>query len=174
MNDNINLCEILKDCPINTGFYSPLIGDCKLSNVNSCDVVVANSKGALHINPDATATFCEHKTVELMLFPSQTQQDWSKWQCPKSKKPKFDPNTLQPFDKIIVRDNSVESWSAALFSHIVYDLSEYDIEGSDDVEFIIATTGSSDFSYCIPFNDETKHLIGTTDKAPEYYRYWED
>ena len=27
---------------------------------------------------------------------------------------------------------------------------------------------------CIPYNDETKHLVGTTDEAHEYYRYWED
>ena len=27
---------------------------------------------------------------------------------------------------------------------------------------------------CIPYNEETKHLVGTTDEAPEYYRYWED
>lgn len=22
--------------------------------------------------------------------------------------------------------------------------------------------------------DETKHLVGTTEEAPEFYRYWED
>lgn len=26
----------------------------------------------------------------------------------------------------------------------------------------------------IPYNDDTKHLIGTTEEAPEYYRYCED
>ena len=26
----------------------------------------------------------------------------------------------------------------------------------------------------IPYNDETKHLVGTTDEAPEFYKYWED
>ena len=30
------------------------------------------------------------------------------------------------------------------------------------------------YQYCIPYNDETKHLVGTTEEAPEYYRYWED
>ena len=28
--------------------------------------------------------------------------------------------------------------------------------------------------YCIPYNEDTKHLVGTTEEAPEYYRYWED
>ena len=30
------------------------------------------------------------------------------------------------------------------------------------------------YKYCIPYNDDTKHLVGTKDEAPEYYRYWED
>ena len=30
------------------------------------------------------------------------------------------------------------------------------------------------FNMVIPYNDETKHLIGTTEEAPEYYRYWEN
>ena len=30
------------------------------------------------------------------------------------------------------------------------------------------------YLYCIPYNNDTKRLVGTTDEAPEYYRYWED
>ena len=30
------------------------------------------------------------------------------------------------------------------------------------------------YDICIPYNDDTKHLLGTTDEAPEYYRYLED
>ena len=33
--------------------------------------------------------------------------------------------------------------------------------------------GIGDVNVVIPYNDETKHLVGTTDEAPEYYRYWE-
>ena len=33
---------------------------------------------------------------------------------------------------------------------------------------------NASFKYCIPYNNDTKHLIGTTEEAPEYYRYWED
>ena len=29
-------------------------------------------------------------------------------------------------------------------------------------------------AYCIPFNDDTKHLLDTNEEAPEFYRYWED
>ena len=30
------------------------------------------------------------------------------------------------------------------------------------------------YKYCIPYNDDTKHLVGTFEEAPEFYRYWED
>lgn len=158
MNENINLCEILKDCPINTGFYSPIIGDCKLSSVNSFDVVVANLKGTLHINPDATATIYGYKTVELMLLPSQTQRDWSKWKYPK---PKFDPKTLKPFDRVLVSVGG--KWQCDLFSHML----------SGDI-FNKRCIGVGDINVVIPYNDDTKHLVGTANEAPDFYRYWEN
>ena len=34
--------------------------------------------------------------------------------------------------------------------------------------------GAEPYVYCIPYNDATKHLIGTKEEAPEYYEYWED
>ena len=161
MNENVNLCEILKNCPINTGFYSPMIGNCKLSSVNSFEVVVSNQKGVLHINPNATATLNGYKTVELMLFPSQTQRDWSKWKCPK---PKFDPKTFKPFDRVLVSEDGYEDafWAAAIFSHF------------SQGKILPAYCGSNFYSQVIPYNDDTKHLVGTSDEAPEDYRYWED
>ena len=30
------------------------------------------------------------------------------------------------------------------------------------------------YIYCIPYNDETKHLLGTDSEAPDYYQYWKD
>lgn len=158
MNENVNLCEILKGCPINTGFYSPMIGNCKLSSVNSFEVVVSNQKGVLHINPNATATLNGYKTVELMLFPSQTQRDWSKWKCPK---PKFDPKTLKPFDKVIVKPDNGD-WHCSILSH------------RDEHSFYYRTIDGYGYPNIVPYNDETKHLVGTSDKAPKFYRYWED
>lgn len=71
---------------------------------------------------------------------------------------KFDPKTLKPFDRVLVRDRDIEHWICSLFSHIIND--EYLCIGSC-------------FIYCIPYNDDTKHLVGTKEEAPEYYRYWE-
>lgn len=78
-------------------------------------------------------------------------------------KPKFDPKTLKPFDKVLVRDSHNAVWFCKWFSHIM-DLSKF---------YKYATTGCL-YRYCIPFNDETEHLVGTTDEAPEFYKYWED
>lgn len=56
-----------------------------------------------------------------------------------------------------------------IFSHIVGDL--IDCDNSEKVYVLIATTRGI-FSYYIPYNDETKHLVGTTKEAPEFYKYW--
>ena len=75
---------------------------------------------------------------------------------------KFDPKTLKPFDRVIVRNHNGE-WECAIFSHI----KDYGNRYMYDCCYMI-------YRYCIPYNDETKHLVGTTEEAPEYYRYWEE
>ena len=35
-------------------------------------------------------------------------------------------------------------------------------------------TASGNYAWCIPYNDETKHLVGTNDEAPDFYKYWEE
>ena len=29
-------------------------------------------------------------------------------------------------------------------------------------------------SAVIPYDDDTEHLVGTTEGAPDFYKYWED
>lgn len=76
------------------------------------------------------------------------------------KNPKFDPKTLHPFDRVLVRDNCESEWQCDIFSHINYELEMLPYK----------CTGCS-YRYCIPYNEETKHLVGTTGEAPEYYRF---
>ena len=75
---------------------------------------------------------------------------------------KFDPKTLKPFDKILVTDEHHTRWRCTFFSHIV-----------DKLNYKYFTIDSC-YKLCIPYNDDTKHLVGTTDEAPEYYKYWDD
>lgn len=77
---------------------------------------------------------------------------------------KFDPKTLQPFDRVLVK-NSISSdiWKCGLFSHI-----------EDDAALYKYSCAGSSYETCIPYNDDTKHLVGTTEEAPKFYRYWEE
>ena len=99
---------------------------------------------------------------ECILFPSKDQRDWSKFTASWLKKERFNPNTLQPFDKVLAR-NDMEDWSCMFFSHIIKDEETYPY-----------ACGYDWFTQCIPYNDDTKHLLGTNKEAPEFYRYWED
>lgn len=163
MNENLNLAEILKDCPKCTKLYSTIFGEVEFIECDNLYQIIVikeskyycfTSKGVFIFNG------IKYNTGECTLFPSKDQRDWSKF---KIKKPKFDPKTLQPFDKVLVRDDSLECWEAQLFSHII----------KDENHFPYVCTNDSN-RYCIPYNDDTKHLVGTTDEAPEFYRYWED
>ena len=160
MNEKLNLVEILKECPSGTKLYSTVLGEVELDSVKNggeypIKVLLKNDTDSF--TKDGRI-FTRYKG-ECMLFPSQEQRDWSKF---KVKKPKFDPNTLQPFDKVLAR-NYREDWNCTFFSHIVKDEDTYPYACGYDM-----------FTYCIPYNDDTKHLVGTEKEAPEYYRYWED
>ena len=73
------------------------------------------------------------------------------WDSEKKKvvnlKPKFD--ELKPFDKVVVRCSEADRWSIDFFSYKVHN------------GYIC--TGDAWFGYCLPYNDETAHLLGTTD-----------
>lgn len=64
-------------------------------------------------------------------------------------KPKWTPKT---FDNVITRVHNKAIWTANIFSHI-------------DQHGKYVTIGCiSGYTYCLPYNDETAHLIGTTDE----------
>ena len=84
-------------------------------------------------------------------------------------KPKFDPKTLQPFDKVLVRNCTADKWKCAHFSYM-----EPSFKGTIYVTSMLFRDRIHYNDNCIPYNDDTKHLVGTTDEAPEFYRYWDD
>lgn len=166
MNKNIDLTKILKDCPMYEPFWSPMLGDVKFHHIDheAKRILITLKTGTQwDINPDATITFANVTSPEIMLYPSKEQRDWSKFTAPWLKKERFDPKTLQPFDKVLVRDDYKEHWLCRFFSHIV-----------DRTHIYKYITIGSAYKYCIPYNEDTKHLVGTKEEAPEYYRYWEE
>lgn len=162
MNENLNLVEILKDCPEGTKLYSPLYGDVELVKVHHHDenlpIEIKLSNNTFDCFSKDGRIFTEFNG-ECILFPSREQRDWSKF---KIKKPKFDPETLQPFDKVLAKFKKEDDWRCTFFSHI-----------RRNAVYKYAATDCA-YKYCIPYNDDTKHLVGTFEEAPEFYRYWED
>ena len=165
MNENIDLTKILKDCPEGFKLYTPLFGEVELKVIggNKYPIITTPTEDDCSIAAfTKDGSSYQRKDAECLLFPSKDQRDWSKFTAPWYKKEKFDPETLKPFDKVLVGDTHSKPWRCSLFSHIE----------TDRHLFPYATSGGN-YSYCIPYNDDTKHLVGTTEEAPEFYRYWE-
>ena len=164
MNEKIDLTKILKNCPKGTKLYSLVHGEVEFQkvNINVTYSIFVKLKNGLIENFTPNGKLFNHYNGECILFPSRKQRDWSKFTAPWYKKEKFDPKTLQPFDKVLILD-TYDVWQIEIFSHI---------RGTDaDLWYQCL---DNYYSICIPYNDDTKHLVGTTDEAPEYYRYWED
>ena len=160
MNENIDLTKILKDCPKGTKFYSTVLGEVTFKDIvddAKFPIIVSYKCGLYEESFMADGRMLDY-VGECTLFPSKDQRDWSKFTAPWYKKEKFDPKTLKPFDKVLVRLLNFK-WRVNFFSN---------------KEYGAYTCIEHAFKYCIPYNDDTKHLVGTTDEAPEYYRYWED
>ena len=267
MNENLNLVEILKDCPKGIKLYSTIFGDVKFNHVeNDTYPIVLDVREGFTFRVSQDGRYINDFNGECTLFPSKEQRDWSKFNPKKEGfvptcefkdgdilsykckslqnrtiyiyrcrervntayyvaisggtdaelmidnigrwalngyndtarfateeekqklfqaikdngykwnaetkilekliKPKFDPKTLHPFDRVLVRLTRDCIWNATFFSH-------YDKEINWGCHPCV-TTSCKSYDKCIPYNDETKHLLGTSDEAPEYYRYWED
>lgn len=161
MNEDLNLEKILKYCQKGTKLYSTVFGEVKLEEVkeNSRYPITVKTKIECFESFTSSGRWMKNYDGECLLFPSKEQRDWSKF---KPKQPKFDPKTLQVFDKVLVRDSDSENWMIQLFSHI--------IEGEAGYPYLCI---NNPYKYCIPCDGNTKHLVGTTEEAPVYYRYWE-
>jgi len=174
MNENLDLTKILEGCPEGTEFYHagwdavvkfagidlsssyPIRLKLHHNTYNTIGILVVTKKGTYYDS-------------ECLLFPSKDQRDWSKfvrfWDKPKVEEPMvemFDENTLKPFDKVLVRDFLSDEWVGDFFEKIL----------ENDIYYNVACAICR-WAQCIPYNEETKHLLGTTDDCPEYYKWWE-
>ena len=163
MNENIDLTNILKDCPIGWKLYTPLYGEVEFKEICvSLGYAINTSYGHRLVSFTKEGFYYDAEGAECLLFPSAEQRDWSKFTAPWYKKEKFDPKTLNPFDKVLVRDSEDLKWKVDFYSH----REEY-------IRFPYICVGSM-HKYCIPYNEDTAFLVGTKDEAPEFYRYWKD
>lgn len=164
MNENLDLIKILKNCPPGYKFWSSIYGDIEFVTISSNMVIF----DLLHLRFTELKVYKNGKysvfaEAECVVFPSKDQRDWSKFTAPWYIKERFDPKTLQPFDKVLVRDYVNDKWRCDMFSHI---------DETDDIFPYNSLVLKN--KCCIPYNKDTKYLVGTIEEAPEYYKYWEE
>ena len=180
MNENLDLTKILEGCPEGTEFYSTIFGKVRFVGIGISDEYpiklraynkYTSSLEGLYYTKEGNP-YCA-SDGECTLFPAKDQRDWSKferfWDKPKVER--FDPKTFQPFDKVLARCTESE-WMPTLFGFLI-DTDKKDphspfINGERVVCIDIG------YHQCIPYNEETKHLVGTLDDCPECYKWWEE
>ena len=163
MNENLDLTKILDGCPAGTEFYHLIFGQVALREIIDdeypiiVEPIINTTRSSLTKDGRLNAKY----DGECLLYPSKDQRDWSKfvrfWDEPDVSK--FDVETFHPFDKVLVRDYYNERWRVDIFGFMLNDC------------ICCCTTN---WRYCIPYNEETKNLIGTTDDCPKFYKWWED
>ena len=165
MNENLNLVEILKDCPKGTKLYSSVFGMVELDHINirtNYPIVIKLKGTEGYESLTSERKMCVAYVGECHLSPSREVRDWCKFMLKKSK---FDPQTLQAFDKVLVKmgNESYNTWYADFIAEPAH--------AKNETPLIL---GAKEANMVIPYNDNTKHLVGTAKEAPEFYRYWED
>ena len=157
MNENIDLTKILKNCPYRTKLYSIVHGEVEFMNIKENNIIVRTVSNNLYSFTSSGKLAWNYEDYsECILLPSKDQRDWSKFTAPWYKRDIFDPKTLQPFDKVLVRDRDDEYWRCGLFSCMLGNIVLCEIRWNQG----------------IPYNDETKDLVGTCNEAPDYYKWW--
>lgn len=91
----------------------------------------------------------EEEKQQLFSALAKEGKAWDKKKEVVDLKPKVD---LKPFDKVLSRRCSEDYWVLNFYSH-----------KSHKTDYHICIDGSSNL-YCIPYNEETAHLLGTTDE----------
>lgn len=135
----------------------PLIGVFKAENDKKYYLHAnLDSRGIITINEDS---YCKKSTCiarlsteeEKAAFFDALAKKGKCWNAEKKQivalKPKIE---LKPFDKVLSRRCSEDYWVLNFYSH----KADY---------YHICIDGSSNL-YCIPYNEETAHLLGTTDE----------
>lgn len=148
---------------INTGDlrqFTGLTGD-NGEDIYEGDTISINSQDYTIIWDDTIAAFCavDNNGTSTLLGSLLGKSKM----IGETGKLKFNPGSLKPFDRVLMCDDPISpTWSVDIFSFI----------NKRGIEPIVCVGGTT--RYCIPYNEETKDLVGTTNQAPEKYQYWRD
>ena len=88
MKENINLVEILENCPKGTKFYSTIFGDVEFVRISYTKsyTIEIKTRNEERFVVSSEGKMCEDYEGECTLFPSKDQRDWSKFTAPWYKK----------------------------------------------------------------------------------------
>ena len=89
----------------------------------------------------------------------KTHPDYKELKLPK---PHYNIANFHAGMPVLVRETSLNAWQYVLFSHCY-------VGGDGLTRFNAGLVG---FTQCIPFNEDTEHLLGTTDPCDERYVNW--
>ena len=145
----INIAEKLKNAPKGTKLYSPIFGECILYDATSYGISVKDCRGT-------SRTFdCYGRYYPMLgectLFPHKDKWHWGNFTIKKE-------YNFKPFDKVVVRDSKLDTWTIDFFS--------YKDKSCEEAPY---TTINGWYTYCLPYNEETVKLIGTTYDYVERY-----
>ena len=144
--------------------YCTLMGKCIVENASITDNkfrarLVQEGDLKKNLECDEYGRPCGNPDAECCVFPSKDNRDWNTFDAT----PRYDIGELKPFDKVLVRgiDGPFDQKKWVLNFYCEY---------NSDKRMHECIFGF--FKECVPYNEETKHLLCTTDEAPEFYKTW--
>ena len=160
----INIAKLLKDAPKGMKLYSLLFGECKLGHIED--------EMFIHVSTNCTDDFKfdefgqlaslpigDNANGECLLFPSKDCRTWEGWKVPK---PHYNIANFHAGMSVLVRDSDEHKWLYTIFG----------IYNKDNLLYPFVVVNMRGYEQCIPFNDDTRHLLGTTDMPSEEYINW--
>lgn len=117
--EQLNLTEILKDCPEGTKLYSPVCGECILVSINDLrtypikvfDCSISDHPVEKYYTFTAQGCLYDNSNGECLLFPSKDCRDWSAFTAPVPHK------YFEPFEKVLIENYASHTWSADFYSN---------------------------------------------------------
>lgn len=156
MEKSRNIAERLKNCKNGLTLYSPAYGEVEFKKVDMgtqhihCAFWDSSDEGYTWVRFNHDGTICGTKNAEIMLWPSRYSRDWYTFVAPEEKI--SDDRKFKAFDKVLVRKNATDVWGISLFSYYL----------PDDSPICMGES----YEECIPYNDDTKYLLGTRLDCP--------
>ena len=161
----MNIANLLKYCPKGTKLYSLVHGEVTLDEVDYAGNYPIRVITSVQDNEyfDSEGLYNQrYFDGECILFPSKEQRDWSKF---KVHEKRFNPEEFKPFDKVLLRDGKGLNWIPGFFEKLLK---------QSNGDCLVVDFRRYSWYMCISYNDETKHLLGTKEDCPEYYKWWKE